>query len=289
MKTKSSLLLALIFVFAQAAHAQYASTLANGNTWIGRESGWVVNEFTYVIQGDTMVMNTFYKKLYVQFNGSNNYALRALLREWTPEGKIYIYADDGEEHLLFDYSLEAGESAMVYALSMDYEITIDSVTTVTVDGTERRKLHFLDNGMPAFWIEGVGSIYGVVDPSLGNSADYLPILFCFYEDNELKWTSYPNSFQCEDVLSVNSDDILVLQLTVWPVPFRENLNYETTAMTGRGTLTITTGTGQVVYHESLSHLGSTRSLHLPFLESGVYLLSIRQSDGQQTSKVIIKL
>jgi hypothetical protein len=289
MKSKSILLLALIFILTQRAPAQFAPTLTEGNTWIGRMYGWGVNEYNYLIQGDTMVMNTFYKKLHIQYNGNNNNTYIALVREWTPEGKVYHYANDGQEHVLFDYSLEAGESTTILALGLEYEITIDSVTTVIVDGNERRKLHFSDNGIPAFWIEGVGSNYGVLDAAIGPTTDYWPILFCFYEDNDLTWTSYPDSYQCEDVLSVGSDDVYGPSLAVWPVPFQENLNYETTAMTGRGTLTITSSTGQIVYQESISHMGSTKSLYLPHLESGVYLLTIRQDDGKQISKTIVKL
>lgn len=283
------LLFSLAFVLALVVNtsAQYASTLTEGNAWLGRVYGWGVTDYQYVIDGDSTVMNTIYKKLYATHGEATEATLMALLWEDLSEGKIYRYHEEGDQ-LLFDYSLDAGESATIYALGSQFEVTIQSVETITVDGTPRKKLYFTDAGRPAFWIEGIGSNYGINDPALGFSADYDPIVYCFYAHNDLVWTAATDDFQCEMVLSVHNYKA-EYPIEVWPNPFTDNISFALLGYVANGTATITSSTGKLVKQQSIPSFRSPRWLNLSDLESGIYLLTITTNEGATQTKRIVKI
>lgn len=286
MKKKTLLLSAFALVFSLQASAQYASTLEDGNTWLGRFYGWGVSDYSFVVNGDSMVMNTFYKKVYGAYDMSAPPVFVALLREEVETGKVYRYDGEGGEELIYDYSLEEGESTTIVAMGMEYEVTIDSVEIITVDGEPRKKLIFDDAGRYAFWIEGVGSIYGILDPALAYSADYDPILFCFYSNNVLTWTSYPNSFQCLDVLSVENKSTHY-SIEAWPNPFVDNINISLLGNFSNASIRVTSLTGKLVRQENLNT--GIKQLTLEDLESGVYMLTITDARGATSTKRIVKL
>lgn len=287
---KKKLLFSLAFVLALVVNtsAQYASTLADGNAWVGEVYGWGVTDYQYVINGDSMTNNTFYKKLYGSYDLTTSNIFVGLLREEVSEGKVYRYDGQGGEQLLYNYSLEAGESDTIYAMGMEYEVTIQSVETITVDGTPRKKMHFTDAGRPAFWIEGVGSCYGINDPALAFSADYDPIVYCFYAHNDLVWTTNSDDFECELILSVD-DSKAEYSIEAWPNPFMDNINLALTGNITKGDITITSATGRLVKQQGIASLQGVKTLNLSDLESGIYLLSIIDSKGARSTKRIIKL
>jgi len=284
------LLFSLAFVLALVGNtsAQYASTLTDGNAWLGRVYGWGVTDYQYVINGDSMTNNTFYKKLYGSYDLTTSNIFVGLLREEVETGKVYRYDGDGGEQLLYNYSLEVGESDSIYAMGMEYEVTIESIETITVDGTPRKKLYFTDAGRPAFWIEGIGSNYGINDPALGFSADYDPIVYCFYTHNDLVWTTATDDFQCEMVLSVHNYKT-EYHIEVWPNPFTDNISFALLGYVANGTATITSSTGKLVKQQSIPSFRSPRWLNLSDLESGIYLLTITTNEGAIQTKRIVKL
>jgi len=235
-----------------------------------------------------MTNNTFYKKLYGSYDLTASSVFVGLLREDVSEGKVYRYDGDGGEQLLYNYSLEVGESDSIYAMSMEYEVTIESIETIIVDGTPRKKLYFTDAGRPAFWIEGIGSCYGINDPALGFSADYDPIVYCFYTHNDLVWTAATDDFQCEMVLSVHNYKT-EYPIEVWPNPFTDNISFALLGYVANGTATITSSTGKLIKQQSIPSFRSPKWLNLSDLESGIYLLTITTNEGAIQTKRIVKL
>ncbi len=156
-----------------------------------------------------------------------------------------------------------------------------------VDNTPRRKLNFDDSGRPAFWIEGIGSCYGIADPALGFVADYDPTLHCFYGHNDLLWTSQADAFVCELILSIHNEDKSSSLFEVWPNPFTDNVNIKSLGNFNNASITVTSLTGSLIKQERITT--GLRQLNLSDLESGVYMLSITDSNGTSNTQRIVKL
>ena len=104
-------------------------------------------------------------------------------------GQVYFVPTDSlNEHLLYDFTLNAGESAEVlimhpseaqYATFGLHTVTVNNVNTVIVNGTSRKSLEF--GGY--VWIEGIGCTSGLFSEVWENVSNYYLQLKCMsYQD-----------------------------------------------------------------------------------------------------------
>lgn len=283
---KIYMLFAIAIGLSNQVFAQYTSTISTDHVWTGRIFGWVVHDYITKIEGDSIIGGVTYKKVYNRPHETQDYYLQALMREDVNEGKVYRWSE-GNELLLYDYSLAAGETATVNSMGMDYEITIESVESITVNGTPRKKLHFSDGGVPAFWIEGIGSCYGLTDPAIGFIMDYSPYLHCFYGQNALLWSSQANAFVCELELSVSDKNESPSLFEAWPNPFMDNVYVNLLGNFHNATVTVMSLTGAVVRQEKINT--GVKQLNLADMQSGIYMLTITDANGRKNAKRIVKL
>jgi hypothetical protein len=146
--------------------------------------------------GDSIVAGKAYKKVFsCDDELHENITYEGLLRE--QDKKTYGISKDSEtEYLLYDFSLEAG---MTFEFSCLFFpccelcpqlVYVKYSDTIEVNGKPRKRLQFSmsDGGTICdTWIEGIGSLYGILTPfyPLSNMDGFTLKLLCHYEDDEL--------------------------------------------------------------------------------------------------------
>lgn len=206
-RTLVALLCAAIALLPVQASAQsHYALLRSDATWQGGTKvsaticGWVAAGESFVLQ-DTVIAGTAYKQLggrgifssigvpfcppYYVAPGSG--PLPYFLREDTLAGLVYEYSvDDATERLIYDYNLEVGDTIDHYFDQMDPSPTVvlGIDTVFLINGEARRRWTLLTDetdGFSHYFIEGVGSSFGIVHPFPTYVGDG-PHLWCYKRD-----------------------------------------------------------------------------------------------------------
>jgi subtilisin family serine protease len=79
-------------------------------------------------------------------------------------------------------------------------------------------------------------------------------------------------------------------ILTYPNPVHDQLNFSASGVGGNAWLTLMNTQGQVVYSESIANYrnGESRSIALPSLNSGIYILRIAGDQGIATKKILVK-
>ena len=107
------------------------------------------------------------------------------LREDTVNEKVYYYTAEDGDCLLYDFSLEEGDSVVInnpYTNVWDHLMVCDSVDIVSINGSAKKRLFFSSD----VWIQGIGSVRGLV--CSGNHSmpgNYNKLLCCSQNDEIL--------------------------------------------------------------------------------------------------------
>lgn len=142
--------------------------------------GNVENIYDYYMNGDTVIENMEYKKVYQReliitedlqppFTAATNYQLVGLVRDLEEERKVYAirYVENGwfsecpldEEYLMYDFSAQIGDD--VDFCTMEPSLTtINHIEETTFLGEETRMFNPSDN-LPYF--EGIGNERGLFE------------------------------------------------------------------------------------------------------------------------------
>jgi hypothetical protein len=151
----------------------YNPLIENGKSWNVLTS--TMAEYftsTYFLHGDTLIEGTTYQKLYEKskYYGSGNYA--GAIREETTTREVYFRgSSETSEKLLYDFSLQVGDtvSIMSYSGWKGFQLTfrVDSADQVLDENGLTRRRMFLDDlsfKTGEIWVEGIGSMQGLISP-----------------------------------------------------------------------------------------------------------------------------
>ena len=146
----------------------------------------------YKIEGDTLLDGVSYKVMYATRNEDlTGWNLWGFLRE-TEDGQVFSRRPStSDEQLLYDFSMQVGDTICMcdYGYDECCMVVIEKGETI-VNGEPRQQIvleYPFGNGVEEVWIEGIGSLYGIVDSGslflTGGSTN----LLCYYEDGDLIW------------------------------------------------------------------------------------------------------
>ncbi|MFK7770963.1 MAG: T9SS type A sorting domain-containing protein [Saprospiraceae bacterium] len=146
-----------------------------------------------VICGDTIIGNNTYSQLYSIFlDTSGVETMRQYFGGTRMEADLVFYIENNSstEYLLYDFSLETGQTITVQTIfGSDETLTATSNMLIdTPDGVTRRVINF-DNES---WIEGIGSTRGLITRGLPITPDLDPYLNCFKSFEQLGYSN-PNT------------------------------------------------------------------------------------------------
>ena len=162
--------------------------------------------------GDTLIDNTLYYKLYRGDFEESNITSEAYIRE--DSGKTYVRISEvvtnwcaygsfdtfpiDEDVLLFDSSVDEGDTLRVWTFydlpDTLNRLLIENIDTLFISGMDRRVLSFysLDNFVNGQWIEGISMIRGLFGPWCEDDEAYNELL-CYSVNYA---TIYPEGANC---------------------------------------------------------------------------------------------
>jgi hypothetical protein len=274
------------------------SIIDTNKIWSVAECVWSscgTTSFKFV--GDTVIGSYQYKTLY----GSNdstltNWYIYGAMREDTI-GKIYYHnLGSGGEGLIYDFNLikndtfTVGPSTGLPWLSCPIELVVDSVDTVTLlNGEQRKRIIFHSPfGYQEEWIEGVGSLFGLVHVGyLDCMVDVLNELNCFTENDTLKYDNpiYSTCYFTQVGIEETSDKI---NIKLYPNPFNNFSTIELQRLKENWSWTLYNSIGQKVQH--IDNITNTRlTIKKGNLSSGIYFYLVKVYDSRTAhGKLIIE-
>lgn len=211
------ILLIIFFLSTNFVQAQYCPLLEEDKTWFysvlyGESGSQISTSYIVNVQGDTIINNVAYKKLYRRELAGDHPCqfppcfvpfipyqvmqptLYAILREDTTEQRVYCLQENGnpnpdaEEFLLFDFSINTGDtlSSFIRTFIADADLNspygiVDSITSETIYDKERKVINtsglIPTNGLGFFekivLIEGTG-LYSFDGPDNGEGIGFFP-------------------------------------------------------------------------------------------------------------------
>lgn len=245
--------------------------------------------YMYYTDNDTLIGSMVYvniRKVEIpSVNDVNTYqTYTGAIRQDTLNKKIYIVPTDStSEKLLYDFSLNVGDTVVSFLNETCPAIeTIGAIDSIIVNGNYHRRLHLQGgcSGIQIYYIEGIGSNFGLIFP---NNTGNLSNLICTKVNNQ---TYYPDSStSCNLVTSVNSLDI-DMAIDIYPNPSNNEINIiipDTEKLTSN-TITLLSPLGQILITEKINSQKSI--IDISSLPKGLYLLTISVNENIFTKKII---
>ena len=216
--------LLLLITFLSITLTMKAQILVDtGKIWTVTEcvGGCCCSTPAYFFQGDTTIGNYVYKKLILNSTaGFPVFPIPIAAREDSSK-KVYFYSNSAES-LYYDFSLNVGDTfAFGNPPSCNFQLYVDSVDTIILLNGEPRRRLYLSNFWAETWIEGIGSLYGLLNVGVYFcSADVYPELNCFKETDTLKYQNL-NYNSCYINTFIGSINRINNNWSVYPNPFND--------------------------------------------------------------------
>ena len=226
---KKILFVTIWTISASAAYSQnYHPLVASGKLWSTLHFYGSLTQGTsdYIrLDGDTAINGDNYKKVFRCLDqAQTNWLQYGFIREDENKRVYYLsWAGGAPNNLLYDFSANTGDTIYPFSDPMGAYMVVNSVGTATLlTGETRRQLNltgYTVNSPPLgqdTWIEGIGSLYGVLQSGSCILVGDNPKLLCCHENDTLKYfnSSYSSCYVITGV-EVHQNDNLV---KVFPNP-----------------------------------------------------------------------
>lgn len=181
----------------------------------------------YYTDGDTVFNGDTYKVL----NGYHYISRTFWLREDVQNKKIFLSTElgnDRNEDLLYDFSLEVGDSINInnplspFPSSPGY-FTLDSIISrELLDGSDYRFFYLSPNATSSstenpVWIEGIGSLSLINAPGGTPDVNEVGKISCVFNDDELIYSQLDSILSCLPVhVSVSEEETKHALVKVYP-------------------------------------------------------------------------
>lgn len=226
-------MLALLASAQTYIYHPFPDSNANWNFSFNRDQcpfGGAWEYYSYYISGDTSINNEIYHKISTPFVSTYNLGYcpqlhfpgyKGAIRQDIPNKKVYFIPPlSSTENLLYDFTMEIGDTVpgFITSYSDDIVISIDSVFV----GDDYRKRWLTNSDYDIYYIEGIGSTYGLLEYSPGGMFD-APYYYldCFIQNEQ---TIYPDpELPCQLITSVNNNEDLKDIFDVYPSPAKDIL------------------------------------------------------------------
>lgn len=245
----------------------------------------------YYCNGDTIINNTDYKIIYKRdlevtqsgppFTGISPYQLAGFIRDDTTARKVYSIdwvtdffdnCPNGEEYLLFDFSLEVGDSTDMCL----YPIIQHEIMSI-------QYVHLFNQEVKAFFTntdsfyEGIGSDYGLFEEM---------ILVEFYSTS---LDFYCPDSPCEYLVSAR-DIVIPEYFKIYPNPASDNINLRFDPRENWQNIHIRNNLGTLIASYYIPEGSGDLTINIEGLSSGVYFCGLTSKNKRSplNKLVVIK-
>lgn len=238
--------------------------------------------YEYYFGDSVWLDNVAYREL-ITNNQFGNFQPGKYYRE--EEGKVFMKMNELDpENLIYDFSLEAGDTLELnfsgFLISLEV-LSVDSVTLVS--GEKRKRLQF--NTSPfepsIIWIEGVGSLSGTMNTQYMKTLDCWNSLNCYQFNGSSQYPSADCPFS--SVLDANA---MSNRVSVYPNPAQDQVFIRPKGDWTISTIEIANVWGQV---QRVFEPAASGEVPLDGLQSGVYLLKMEFQNGEMGVAKVVKI
>lgn len=300
-----ALILLVQFPLLSRAQENYIPLAVEGAQWIvatgDMTTPWPVEYlWEYYAKGDTNINDIVYKKIYGRslvttqdpppFIPNGDYHLKGLIRDDTIEKKVYAidlfgsgedFCPADEEFLMYDFSVEQGDT-VGFCLLPDWETyMIDTIHQDVYNGFDTRRFQLL--WMYENYFEGIGSDYGLFEPF------FIPIDKA--ASNPLYYSYlyyYCRQAPCGLIVSVTDHQLSYNQIKIYPNPATSVLNIKLRTTETSGEISLFSIYGQELMQIKAERNKDEYSLDISDLPAGNYILTYDQEGVVlDTEKIIV--
>jgi hypothetical protein len=225
---KSLLIIMLMMVFVFSRTQEYHPLVDSNKIWSTAHQyspGWTsFSDFTK-FQGEETLEGNVYKKVWTTTD--TNFA------SWNPSGyiredaakRVYIRTwSGGPDDLRYDFGAEVGDTISLFYDPMGIYFVVDSIDNyILLSGETRNRINLSCYAPESFfigndtWIEGMGSLYGVMQSGSCALVGDMPQLICFEENDTLKYFN-DNFDNCFIVTGIATGNPITEQVRLFPNP-----------------------------------------------------------------------
>ncbi|MBK9721020.1 MAG: T9SS type A sorting domain-containing protein [Saprospiraceae bacterium] len=220
-----NLLTRILVISLLAVSGLYAQKLVEtGNRWnIAIYPTFSQNTTSYTVRigEDTIVGTQNYHKVYYSFDSLNtNWSFNQIYLRQDSTKKVYSKQGSANEVLLYDFNLQLKDT---FSFDMYCVLIVDKIDSIYLNNGELRKRFKLirkenPNFGEEYWIEGIGSNFGLLSHYGFCLTDYSEGLLCFYSKDELLYPKIPPTCFITSIREFERD------LSIYPNPLNTELN-----------------------------------------------------------------
>ena len=247
----------------------------------------------YGFNGDTIVNGTQWKKMFSTFDSAflNNMTFLGFVR--SENGYIFRTTLFNSIDTLYNFNLSIGDSVFFNIPNKQQFIPVIQKDSIAINGQFYDRFEFAEpvgpNSFTVFgevWIEGIGSIHGPffpLNPQEFSSEITDKLNLTCTRVSGLQYWSNPLYSQCiiNNVLNISNHQLS--SFNVFPNPFYDRLLVDFS--NGENIrITLFNSLGEKIIQ--LNKEANLAELDLSYLNSGLYILEVRQNEKVETIKLI---
>lgn len=157
-------------------------------------------EWEYFISGDTIINSNSFKKIRMNYHSiwNQQYSSKNVgaIREDVANKKVYFrsFYNDTTQYLLYDFDLNVGDTfPSTYLYEEGPFPVVDSIDYIQIANESHKRCWFTSESIqPVYLLEGVGSVYGLLENLYGNF-EGANELTCFEVGDVLLFSAFDTS------------------------------------------------------------------------------------------------
>jgi len=143
---------------------------------------WTTDFITF--RQDTIININHYKKVFHALDSNHLvWGCIGFIREDSASKVFYKSVQDSSERLLYDFGAQVGDTVTIDN-GLTFDLIVDSIDSIFVYNKYMKRILFQMS--PEIWIEGIGSMAGVLQSGLSLLTGQIDELLCYYENDTLK-------------------------------------------------------------------------------------------------------
>lgn len=248
--------------------------------------------YSIYIGGDSAISGQTYQKLstpYVIFNSSGSCVqehfagYKGAIRQDIPNKKVYFIPPMfSSEYLLYDFNMTTGDTVEGFITSFTEPDTVIAIDSILV-GDNFRKRWLINDWYEIYYIEGIGSTYGLLEASPGYSTDAdMYSLDCFIHNDQ---SLYPDTnTNCQLITSVNDNGDLTNQVKVFPNPSNGTFFIEFDSPNDIREIQLADLVGNIIFRKEINN---EKQAFIKKLAGGTYILILIDKNNRTANEKII--
>jgi hypothetical protein len=230
-----------------------------------------------------------YAKMWVSYDSLVSWNFQGLLRE--EADIVYYRPPNSSEGVLYDFTLEIGDSALVRNIFCGVEeipIHIVNIDTVEYFGKSLRRWHLgADGNVEELWIEGIGSLNGPLYTKYWYCI-VCPIweLLCFHNNDTLEFIAEGETGCYHSSVGINDrygkgDDLIIL-----PNPVMKGSEISVETATKPVSIALFNSAGLLI--RTINPVNDKKTfIETSSFESGLYFITVMTNDNKKVTKKIL--